>query len=128
MRRMALLISVTALIATTLPVLAQGQPANLVPSGNTNLPSGQYMITNMNSGQSYYAFVNQSGQLLVQDPRALQFSVQQQGAQIGTAVSGQSQSQSGSGFGGFLKQGLQNMLQNQLSPTQAPQSNAPYGQ
>ncbi len=107
------------------PAPAQNQPGGLIPMGNTNMPAGQYMMTNMNSGQSYYVLVNGTGQLLVQDPRALQFNVQPlASATTGGAASAAQPAQpnapspQGGGFSSILKQGLDTFLQTRTQPAQ----------
>lgn len=102
---------------------AQAQQG-LVPAGQSNLTPGQYMLTNMNSGQALYIVIDQSGRLYAQDPRVLQFVVQTGQAGIGQAGIGQAgigQGQTGfpqqqTGLGGLLKQGLQDMVKNKLTP------------
>lgn len=102
---------------------AQAQPANMVPMGNTNLPNGQYMMTNMNTGQSYYVFVSGTGQLMVQDPRALNISVQALNQAPATPVTPAASAPAspqnaagGRGFSSILKQGLDTFLQTQTQP------------
>ncbi|MBX9939531.1 MAG: hypothetical protein K2Y32_09770 [Candidatus Obscuribacterales bacterium] len=119
MKRLSLLAACTGLCITA----AQAQPANMVPMGNTNLPTGQYMMTNMNTGQSYYVFVSGTGQLMVQDPRALNISVQalnQAAAAPVTPTAGApanpQNAAGGRGFGSILKQGLDTFLQTQTQP------------
>lgn len=91
------------------------QSGGMVPSGTTNLPPGQYALTNLNSGQGYIVVVSQNGQIFAQDPRLLQVS-------IGTAaqpLSGQPGLLPGNtqgGIGGMIKQGLGSFLQNSLTP------------
>lgn len=126
----SLLFSVSGVLAVS-AAIAQIQPGGLLQFGTTSLPSGQYMMTNINTGQSYYIFINAQGQLMAQDPRALQFNVQQlnipaasvPGASNATTTTtapnttGPAQG----GFGGMLKQGLNSFLQNQMNNSAAPQ-------
>ncbi|HMW89078.1 MAG TPA: hypothetical protein PKN86_04790 [Candidatus Obscuribacter sp.] len=105
--------------------LAQNQPGGLIPMGNTNMPAGQYMMTNMNSGQSYYVLVNGTGQLLVQDPRALQFNVQPLAAATTAGATSTAQpaqpnapATPAGGFSSILKQGLDTFLQTRTQPAQ----------
>ncbi|MBI5173081.1 MAG: hypothetical protein HY986_09340 [Candidatus Melainabacteria bacterium] len=127
-------LSILVYAALALPLLAaagipssvaQNQSGGLIPMGNTNMPAGQYMMTNMNSGQSYYVLVNGTGQLLVQDPRALQFNVQPLAAAT-TAGAGTTAQPAqpnapttpGGGFSSILKQGLDTFLQTRTQPAQ----------
>lgn len=48
-------------------------------AGNTNLPAGQYMMTNMFSGQGFYVTITPQGQMFAQDPRAVQVILQPAG-------------------------------------------------
>ncbi|MCA9805681.1 MAG: hypothetical protein KC777_27105 [Cyanobacteria bacterium HKST-UBA02] len=115
----------------------------LIPAGNTSLPQGKYMLTNLQSGQALYIEIESSGRMLAQDPRAMQFSAVasqavsnpistiapglqkdlqkdlQQGLQQ-TTQSGVQQDQSKKGlWGGLLKQGVESLLQNQ-APNSTP--------
>ena len=116
------------------PARAQNQPAGLMQLGSTSLPAGQYMMTNINTGQSYYIFINQQGQLMAQDPRALQFNVQPLNlnanttpvsAPAGSTAAGAATT-GGGGFSGLLKQGLDSFLQNRIN--QGSTAGAPSGQ
>jgi len=104
----------------TQPLMQTQAQVNLIPSGQCNLLPGQYMLTNLTSGQSLYVVISQNGQLLAQDPRILQFNVQQLSQQQVQQVQQQAQTQTQtgqkSGLGGMLKQGLGNFLQNELMP------------
>ncbi len=101
----------------------------LVPAGSSNLTPGQYMMTNLNTGQALYIVIDQSGRVYAQDPRVLQFVVQtgqgQTGiGQVGIGQPGIGQGQLGypqqqGGLGGLLKQGLQDMVKNKLTPQPA---------
>lgn len=117
-------LSLLSACASLCVAAAQAQPANMVPMGNTNLPTGQYMMTNMNTGQSYYVFVSGTGQLMVQDPRALNISVQALNQAPATPVTpavgapaNPQNATGGRGFGSILKQGLDTFLQTQTQPT-----------
>lgn len=120
----SLIFSLAGVLAVS-AAIAQIQPGGLLQFGTTSLPSGQYMMTNINTGQSYYIFINAQGQLMAQDPRALQFNVQQlnipaasvPGTTNPTTTTGPAQG----GFGGMLKQGLNSFLQNQMNNSAAPQ-------
>lgn len=111
-------LSVVALLAVS-GAIAQIQPGGLLQFGTTSLPTGQYMMTNINTGQSYYIFINAQGQLMAQDPRALQFNVQQLNipavTAAGTAPAATTTTPGQGGFGGMLKQGLNSFLQNQMN-------------
>jgi hypothetical protein len=87
------------------------------------------MMTNLNTGQALYIVIDQSGRVYAQDPRVLQFVVQtgqgQTGiGQVGIGQPGIGQGQLGypqqqGGLGGLLKQGLQDMVKNKLTPQPA---------
>lgn len=94
------------------------------PAGQTTLPPGQYMMTNMQTGQGFYVMVQNGGQMYVSQAK----NGQQQGMMGGASqmMGGQSQmmpgqypmqQQSGSGVGGMMK----NFLKNELSPQGQPQ-------
>lgn len=93
-----------------------GQQSNLL--GNVNLPPGQYMMTNVQSGQAFYVAV-QNGQMFLTSPG-------QQGAPQMMPGQGMFQQpgqgmlpqQGQGGMGGLIKNGLGNFLQNQLAPQQ----------
>lgn len=106
---------------TQSPAQGSAQSPNLVNAGSTNLPAGQYMLTNLNSGQALYVVVNAQGQMLAQDPRYLEINVTTPSnavAMPGGAIPGQQQ-QPGGGFSGLLKQGFESYMQKKLTPTQA---------
>lgn len=96
----------------------------LIPAGNTSLPQGKYMLTNLQSGQALYIEIESGGRMLAQDPRAMQFSVVSSQAVSNPvlqttqqAVPGADQSKKGL-WGGLLKQGVESLLQNQApNPT-----------
>ncbi|MGD9680694.1 MAG: hypothetical protein AB7W16_05865 [Candidatus Obscuribacterales bacterium] len=111
----------------------------LIPAGNTSLPQGKYMLTNLQSGQALYIEIESSGRMLAQDPRAMQFSAVasqavsnpistiapgsgvQPGVQPGVqGVQGLQPDQNKKGlWGGLLKQGVESLLQNQ-APNSTP--------
>ena len=76
--------------------------------GQVNLPPAQYMMTNVTTGQAFYVTV-QNGQMYL--------GGQQTAPQVmpGQTVIPQQQ---GGGFGGMVKNGLGNFLQNQITPQQ----------
>lgn len=117
MRLIKILPVVAALAFSVTAAKAQlQQPAGLLQAGNSNLPQGQYMMTNINTGQSYYVFINSGGQMMAQDPRALQVNVLPLTAgTVNPAVPAQTQPR---GFGGMLRQGLDSYLQNSVKPQQ----------
>jgi|GEM_PF-1121399 hypothetical protein len=88
-----------------------GQP-QLTLVGTVNLPPAQYMMTNVQTGQGFYVTV-QNGQMFLGGQQvAPQNLVPNQ-----TAIP---QQQTG-GFGGMVKNGLGNFLQNQIAPQQGQQ-------
>lgn len=91
---------------------------NFVSVGTSTLPAGQYLMSNLATGQSLYVVVNPQGQMLGQDPRALQVSLgPAQGAPI-QSTQPAAPAAGGSGFGGLLKQGLDTFIQNRNSQPQ----------
>ncbi len=88
----------------------QGMPGQLQGQnsliGNVNLPPGQYMMTNVQSGQAFYVMV-QGGQMFLSS----QGGAPPMMAPGGMIQQQQQQPQQG-GFGNFLK--------NQFSPQQGP--------
>lgn len=82
--------------------------------GNVNLPPGQYMMTNVQTGNAFYVFV-QNGQMFLSGPPA-----QSQQQMMAPAAGTTPQS-----TGGMIKEGLGNFLKNQLSPQQQQQG-VPY--
>lgn len=90
----------------------QGQPTLL---GNVNLPPGQYMMTNVQTGNAFYVVV-QSGQMYLSGQPA-------QNQQLMAPVGGTTQQ----GTGGMIKEGLGNFLRNQIAPQQQQQQ-VPYQQ
>ena len=118
MKSHGLLFALAMTLIGAAPSFAQ---QGLVPAGSSNLTPGQYMLTNMNTGQALYVVIDQSGRLYAQDPRVLQIVVQTgQPGGIGQAVPGaQPGTPQQGGFGGLLKQGLQEMMKNKLTPQPA---------
>ena len=101
------LLGVLALTAAcSLPCSAQQA---LIPAGNSNLTPGQYVLTNLGTGQALIVVIDQTGRLFAQDPRLLQVVVQQ-GVQPGQPGIGQVQPQQQGGFGGLIKQGLEDLV------------------
>lgn len=100
------------------------------PAGSTSLPPGQYMMTNMGTGQGYYVMVDANGQMFasvpqggqVQAPQAVSGPlgglVPQLGGQAQLQQQQPQQQQQQGGFGGFVKGTLNNMIKNQLTPSQ----------
>lgn len=96
----------------------QGQVA-----GNTSLPAGQYMMTNMQSGQGFYVTINPQGQMFITAPAGGQQQQQMMPGAQGQGLPPQgvapaTQQQQGGGFGGMMKNSLGNFLRNELSPSQ----------
>ena len=79
--------------------------------GNVNLPPGQYMMTNVQTGQAFYVVVQNGQMFLTGQP------VQQQMMVPGPGMMQQQQQQQG-GMGGLLNGGLGNFLKNGLAPQQ----------
>ncbi len=93
--------------------LMPAQPAQSTVVGNVNLPPGQYMMTNTQTGQAFYVAV-QNGQMYMS-------GTTQQGTQM--MAPGQSMmqpQQAPSGMGGMIKGGLGSFLKNELAPQQVP--------
>jgi hypothetical protein len=101
-----------------------GQPAQPTLLGTVNLPPGQYLMTNVQSGQAFYVLV-QGGQMYLSNQAVQQ--PQQQGFLPGVLpgqglMPGQNgqglppgQQQQG-GMGGFVERGLGNFLKNEIAP------------
>ena len=87
--------------------MMNGQPSLI---GNVNLPPGQYMMTNVQTGHAFYVQV-QNGQMFLSAQPA---QTQQQYSQ------GQNMQQSGKGL-------IKNLIRNQLAP-QPQQQQVPYQQ
>lgn len=127
MKRKHIVTGATFAAAALFPLAAwsqYGMPAsNFVSIGTSTLPAGQYLMSNLATGQSLFVVVNPQGQMLGQDPRALQVSIQPAaGAPIGsTQPTGQPAVQGNTGtggFGGLLKQGLDTFINNKFSAPQ----------
>lgn len=110
--------------AALFPLAAWSQyAANFVSVGTSTLPAGQYLMSNLATGQSIFVIVNPQGQMTAQDPRAIQVSLgptanMPVGAPTG-AVSPTSGIPMGGGkFGGILKQGLDSLIQNKFTQPQ----------
>lgn len=111
--------------AVSFPLAAWSQfgmsTAGFVSVGTSTLPAGQYLMSNLSTGQSLYVVVNPQGQMLGQDPRALQVSLQPtqtmpiQPGQPAAPIGGVGGVGGGGGFGGLLKQGLDTFIQNRNS-------------
>lgn len=112
--------------AALFPLAAWSQyAANFVSVGTSTLPAGQYLMSNLATGQSLFVIVSPQGQMTAQDPRAIQVSLGASatmpiGAQPGApATGGQPAGAQGSGgFGGLLKQGLDSFIQNKFTQPQ----------
>lgn len=92
------------------------QPPALV--GTVNLPPAQYLMTNVQSGQAFYVTV-QNGQMFLGGQQVAPQNFQSNQAPL---LQQQQQTQQGSGgFGGMVKNGLGNFLQNQIAPQQGQQ-------
>lgn len=90
-------------------VPAQQAQAMLV--GNVNLPPGQYLMTNVQSGQAFYVVVQNGQMLLTGQPVAPQTVAPGQGLM---------QQQPQGGLGGIIDNGIGNFLKNEVAPQQAP--------
>jgi hypothetical protein len=137
-----------ATIQLCLPAISQ--TAGLIPTGNCSLPAGQYMLTNMRTGQAVYVEIDTTGRLMAQDPRALNFSVSSTGTTYGSTNSTNQYGQSsgiggaigglggllptngttndgtkGSMWGGLVRQGVQQIMNKQVAPGA---TGAPLGQ
>ncbi len=127
--------AITAAITLCAPAICQ--TAGLIPTGNCSLPAGQYMLTNMRTGQAVYVEIDSTGRLMAQDPKALQFSVSPATYNTGlggivnglTGTTGSTTqpgtipdtSQKQGMWGGLLKQGVQSIMNNrQTAPTGTP--------
>lgn len=89
--------------------LAPGQQPQVI--GNVSLPPGQYMITNMQTGQAVYVGVQNGQMFLVEQP------VAPSGIMPGQGYAPQNQP---AGVGGMIRGGLTNFLNNKLAPQQVP--------
>lgn len=120
MKRKHLVTGAVLAAAVVFPVAAWSQfgmpPSNFVSVGTSTLPAGQYLMSNLATGQSLFVVVNQQGQMMGQDPRAVQVSLN---ASNGAPMqSGMPATTGGGGFGGLLKQGLDTFIQNRTAPQQ----------
>jgi hypothetical protein len=160
MRYTKLMLTSLALAAITGAIHLCGpaisQTAGLIPTGNCSLPAGQYMLTNMRTGQAVYVEIDNGGRLMAQDPKALQFAVSPvnynngvgglgttgggilngilpgaapgggilNGILPGAAPVGTTgdTTQRGGMWGGLLKQGVQQYMNNRTAPVGAPGS------
>ncbi|MBK9144484.1 MAG: hypothetical protein IPM23_18495 [Candidatus Melainabacteria bacterium] len=98
-------------------LVGQGQQQlNQQPSllGNVNLPPGQYMMTNVQTGNAFYVFVQNGQMFLSGGPPA-------QNQQMMAPAAGTTPQSTG----GMIKEGLGNFLKNQISPQQQQQG-VPY--
>lgn len=135
--------AISAAVAICAPAICQ--TAGLIPTGNCSLPAGQYMLTNMRTGQAVYVEIDTTGRLMAQDPKALQFSVSPAGYNSGTGFGGgignalgnmmgnngttggitpagtvPDTTQKPGIWGGLLKQGVQSIMNNQQAPAGSP--------
>ncbi len=129
---LALLAVVIAAFAAALPAISQ--TAGLIQTGSSSLPQGQYMLTNLRTGQAVYVEIDAGGRLLAQDPRALVWSVTPATNNgYGTPPSvlpsfgsspdttgDTSQQKPGSMWGGLLRQGVQSIMNNKMQPGATP--------
>jgi hypothetical protein len=124
MKRKQIVTGIIFAAAALFPLAAWSQygmnTSNFVTIGTSSLPAGQYLMSNLATGQSLFVVVNAGGQMLGQDPRALQVSINPAaGAPIGSAqqqgstqpiIPGIPGTNTGNGFGGLLKQGLDSFI------------------
>jgi hypothetical protein len=115
--------------------LAKGT-IGMIIAGKTSLPPGQYVLTNLNSGNSLYVEINRRGDLKAQEPSKLQISVAPNNGSgpipffgddspsnynanqfngynpgtPGTVPGANSNPQSGSMWGGLLRKGMDNFM------------------
>src|SRR5690606_12579666 len=90
-------------------------------TGSSSLPQGQYMLTNMNTGQALYMEIDASGRLYAQDPRALSITANLSNTPNSTnsmqsnaySQDNGAQTQGGSIWGGLLKRGMNSIINNQ---------------
>ncbi len=128
---LSLLLLALAGFSAALPAISQ--TAGLIPTGSTSLPQGQYMLTNLRTGQAVYVEIDPGGRLLAQDPRALQWSVTPANNGYGTppavlpsfgnpadTTSDTGQQKQGSMWGGLLRQGVQSIMNNKTQPVVTP--------
>lgn len=91
----------------------QGQ----TPAGNTTLPPGQYMMTNLATQQGFYVIVNNNGQMFLSQPPSTG-QMQMQGQQMMMPGQQGYMPQQQGGVGGMMKGGLGNFLKKELAPQQ----------
>ena len=104
-----------------------GQQTQPVLVGTVNLPQGQYMMTNVQTGQAFYVMV-QNGQMYFSQPPAppMMAPGQMMGQPGSMMPPGQMmQQQQQPGMGGFLRNGLGGILQKELAPQQQQQQQFP---
>ncbi|PZM79265.1 MAG: hypothetical protein DKT66_22565 [Candidatus Melainabacteria bacterium] len=110
--------------AVLFPLAAWSQyNTNFVSVGTSTLPAGQYLMSNLATGQSLFVIVSPQGQMTAQDPRAVQVSLGASAvAPIGAAPTQPgmpgTNPTGGGGFGGLLKQGLDTFIQNKFTAPQ----------
>jgi hypothetical protein len=88
-----------------------GQQAQATMIGNVNLPPGQYMMTNVQTGQAFYVAI-QNGQMFL--------TGQQVAPQMMAPGQGMMMQQQQGGAGGLMNGGLGNFLKNELAPQRNP--------
>ncbi len=124
----------SASILTAGIAIAQGITPGLIQAGKTTLPAGQYVLTNINTGQALYMEIDGFGKMHAQEPRSLRISVSSTGGPLysdnsglgsqpgfGNTQSGFGNTQPGFGntaqpqqggmWGGLLKKGVDSLLQ-----------------
>jgi len=120
MRRKQLVTGTVFAAVVLFPLAAWSQfgmpAANFVSVGTSTLPAGQYLMSNLATGQSLFVVVNPQGQMLGQDPRAIQVALQP--ASSAPLQPGAPAATGGNGFGGLLKQGLDSFIQNKFTQPQ----------
>lgn len=65
---------------------AAGPPPKLIPVGSAKILAGQYILTNINTGQALYVSIDGSGKLQVQEPQLLHISVQDKPQPSGSSL------------------------------------------
>lgn len=108
----------------------QGQQPQPVVVGNVNLPPGQYLMTNVQSGQAFYVAVQNGQMFLTGQPAPPQMMAPGQGymqqpgqvmmqpQQMMAPGQGMMQPQQPSGMGGLIERGLGGFLKNEMAPQQ----------
>ena len=102
-----------------LPGQQQGLLPGLIPGvqqqnsiiGNVNLPPGQYLMSNVQTGQAFYVNVQNGQMSLAPQPSSPQFTG------FGQNMMPQ---QNTNGVGGLIRSGLGSFLKNQLTPQEVP--------